>query len=289
MNKKVLIAVTVTTVLLITGFILYFKNKSETQTGQGILGMQTSEVSALRKAVGKDELIVGIDEAFPPISFKDIDGSYAGIDIDWAKEVEKRSGVKMTAKPIEWDSIIPALLSKDIDIIWSGMGITPERAQKVNFVTYSKGPKGVAFTLASTQINSKDELSGKVIAVQSGSYQETDLKTGKIIPVNSWKEIRSMSTLPEAILDLKLGRVDAVIAGPDSANYYIQKTLNQAEKFKMVDVGYSEGQGGIALRKEDTTIQTELQKVVEEIIKDGTASKITLKWLGVDKYANWSN
>ena len=281
MNKKILIAAAITSVLVITGVLLYLKSRPGTQN------VPAASQSALRQAVGKDELIVGIDEAFPPITFKDINGNYTGIDIEWAEEVEKRTGVKMTFKPIEWDSIIPALLSKDIDIIWAGMGITPEREQKVNFVVYSKGPKGVAFTLASSSINEQNDLAGKVIAVQSGSYQESDLKDGKIIPVNSWKEIRSMSTLPEAILDLKIGRVDAVIASPDSASYYIQKTLNETAKFKMVDVGYTEGKGGVALRKEDAATQAELQKVVTEIIKDGTASRISLKWLGVDKYQDW--
>ena len=286
MNKKYIIAGAVVTALLIGGTAIYFATSAKSvQVNKN--AVQGVETSALKKLVPSGELIVGIDEAFPPVTFKQADGSYAGIDIELAQEMQKRTGVKMTAKPIEWDSIIPALISKDIDIIWSGMGITQERAQKVNFVTYSKGPKGVAFTLTSSNINSKEDLTGKVIAVQSGSYQETDLKEGKIIAVNSWKEIKSMSTLPEAILDLKLGRVDAVIAGPDSANYYIQKTLNEADKFKMVDVGYAEGQGGIGLRKEDVALQAELQKVVDEIIKDGTASKITMKWLGVDKYLNY--
>ena len=140
---------------------------------------------------------------------------------------------------------------------------------------------------AASGIKSKADLQGKVIAVQSGSYQEQDLKDGKIIPVNSWKELRSLSTLPEAILDLKIGRVDVVIAGVDSAAYYINKTLNNSTGFRTVDVGYGNGNGGIAIRKGDTALASALQQQVNDIIKDGTASKITQKWLGIDKYQNW--
>ena len=275
-------------VLAVLGIAVVFLTNRSEQKKTNTNNQSDQVQSALRKALGKDELVIGIDEAFPPTSFKQIDGSYAGIDIDFAKELEARTGVKVTFKSVEWDSIIPALLRKDIDVVWAGMGITSERQQKVNFVVYSKGPKGVAFTLSDSGIKSSSDLQGKIIAVQSGSYQEQDLKDGKIIPVNSWKEIKSMSTLPEAILDLKIGRVDAVICAQEPAGYYIEKTLNESAKFKVVDVGYGVGKGGIAFRKEDETIRLEVEKVVDQIIADGAASKISMKWLGIDKYKDWT-
>lgn len=268
-------------VLILLGVLILSREKNtdnvKTPQNQSELGI----------ALKKDELVIGIDEAFPPTTFKEADGSYAGMDIDFALEVEKRTGVKVVFKPIEWDNIIPALLMKDIDVVWSGMGVTPEREQKANFVVYSKGPKGYAFTTSESQIKSKEDLKDKIIAVQAGSYQEEDLKNGKIIPVNSWKEIRSVSTLPEAILDLKLGRIDAVICSQDNAGYYIEKTLNESANFKVLDVGYEVGSVGIAIRKEDSEVKSALQKIVDEIITDGTASKISLKWLGIDKYQNF--
>jgi polar amino acid transport system substrate-binding protein len=96
-----------------------------------------------------------------------------------------------------------------------------------------------------------------------------------------------MSTLPEAILDLKIGRVDVVISGQDTAAYYIEKTLNATDQFRVVDVGYGMGSAGIALRKDEPQVTADLQTVVNDIIKDGTASKISEKWLGIDKYLNW--
>jgi polar amino acid transport system substrate-binding protein len=282
-NKKVLVLTGVVITALVVLAVYAFTQKTIQPQNNS-----SQSQSELRKALGKDELIVGIDEAFPPVSFKDIDGNYVGIDIDFAKELEKRTGVKVTFKPVEWDSIIPALLKKDIDVVWSGMGVTPEREQKVNFVVYSKDPKGVAFVLKNSSIAGANDLKGKVIAVQSGSYQEQDLKDGKIIPVNSWKELKSMSTLPEAILDLKIGRVDAVIASQESAAYYIEKTLNESSKYSSIDIGYGIGKGGIAFRKEDEAVRIAVETVVNQIISDGTASQISMKWLGIDKYKNWT-
>lgn len=269
-------------IVILIALIFVLRPSAEVSNVEGV-----NTTSGLAKAIGKNELIVGIDEAFPPITFKDIDGEYRGIDIDLAKEVEKRTGVKMIFKSIEWENIIPSLMTKDIDIIFSGMGVTDERREMVDFAVYSRSPKGKAFVLGSSNINNKDDLWGRIIAVQSGSYQETDLKEGKIIPIGSWKEIRSISTLPEAIIDLRLGRVDVIISGEDPAAYYIEKTLNASNEFRSIDVGYGIGESGVAFRKEDSKIREEFKKVIDEIILDGTAGQITLEWLGIDKYENW--
>ena len=141
MENKKLIPVAVFTLLMV-GLGVYFLATNNKQSE--VKGMNANNTSTLRKVLGKDELVVGIDEAFPPITFKDIDGQMKGMDIDFAKEVEKRTGVKMKFKPVEWENIIPALLTSDIDIIWSGMSITPEREAKVDFVKVSEGTKGVA-------------------------------------------------------------------------------------------------------------------------------------------------
>jgi polar amino acid transport system substrate-binding protein len=284
-NKQKIIA-GVAFAILAVGVGIYFLNTNKQNDVKGANTVDV-EVSNLQKALGKDELVVGIDEAFPPVTFKDINGQMSGMDIDFAKEVEKRTGVKMVFKPVEWDNIIPSLLAKDIDIIWSGMSITPEREAKVDFVKYSQGPKGVAFVLNDSSIKTVADLQGKVIGAQSGSYQETDLKAGTIVPVGSWKDIRSFSTLPEALIDLGIGRVDAIICSPESAGYYIEKTLQQSTKFRVVEVGYGVGFGGVAFRKGSLELKSALQEVVDQIIADGTASKITMSWLGIDKYSNW--
>jgi len=287
MKKKILIAISAIIVVGIAvgfGWSYYLKStQSAGTTDNATLASKTT----FRRLLGKDTLVVGIDEEFPPITFKDASGNFTGVDIDFANEFAKRAGIKVIFKPVEWDSIIPALISGNIDVVWSGMGITAERQQQVSFAVYSRDPKGVAFVLADSSIKSKYDLKGKIIAVQSGSYQETDLKAGKIITQNSWKEIRSMSTLPEAIIDLKLGRVDAVICSQDSASYYIEKTLDESAMFKIVDVGYEIGAGGVAFRKSDDQLRQEAQKIIDGIIRDGTASKITTKWFGMDKYKNW--
>ncbi len=115
------------------------------------------------KVMEKGVIIIGIDEAFPPVTFRDENGEIIGSDIDLAKEAAKRMGVDVKFQPVEWDSIIPALESRKIDIIWSGMGITEEREEQIDFIKYSKGPKGLFFVRADSEIESKEDLSNKVV------------------------------------------------------------------------------------------------------------------------------
>ncbi len=91
-----------------------------------------------------------------------------------------------------------------------------------------------------------------------------------------------MSTLPESLLDLSLGRVDAVFAGEQSSRYYINKNLSNVE-FRTVDAGYGIGYSGIGIRKEDDQLQKVLQEIIDEMISDGAATKVSEEWYGIDK------
>ena len=72
-------------------------------------------------------MVIGLDNTFAPMGFRDEEGKIIGCDIDLANEVANRIGVKATFKPCEWDGIIFDLRSKKIDLIWNGLTITPER------------------------------------------------------------------------------------------------------------------------------------------------------------------
>lgn len=101
----------------------------------------------------KDTLIVGIDDAFAPLGFKDESGEITGFDIDLAKELAKRLNKKIIFQPIDWTMKESELKSGNIDLIWNGYTITDERKNKVDFsVPYLKN-KQVIVTLADSNIN----------------------------------------------------------------------------------------------------------------------------------------
>jgi ABC-type amino acid transport substrate-binding protein len=81
----------------------------------------------------KGKLVVGLDDSFPPMGFRDEKGEIVGFDIDLAKEAAKRLGVQVEFKPVDWDGVLLSLKNKDIDVIWNGLTITEERKKQITF------------------------------------------------------------------------------------------------------------------------------------------------------------
>jgi polar amino acid transport system substrate-binding protein len=101
-------------------------------TFAGEIQRKLVQESAIEKIMRKGSMKVGIG-IFVPWSFKDINGKLTGFEVDVARKVAKDIGVKADFVPTEWSGIIPSLLTGKFDVIIGGMGITAERALKVNF------------------------------------------------------------------------------------------------------------------------------------------------------------
>ena len=89
---------------------------------------------ALTSGYAEDKVYVnGFDAAYPPFTFIGKDGNPAGLDIDSINWIAKEMGFKVRHQPTDWAAIVPSLKAKKIDLIASGMSITPERQAEVDF------------------------------------------------------------------------------------------------------------------------------------------------------------
>jgi ABC-type amino acid transport substrate-binding protein len=77
-------------------------------------------------------LKVGVSAEYPPLIYKQ-EGRLVGIEADNAKAVGDIMGQQMTLVEMPFEKLIPALQAGEIDVIMSGMSITPERAEKISF------------------------------------------------------------------------------------------------------------------------------------------------------------
>ena len=90
-----------------------------------------AEDESLAKIKEKGTLILGLDDSFPPMGFRDENNEIVGFDIDLAKEVASRLGVELKLQPIDWAAKEMELSSGNIDCIWNGMSDTPERQESM--------------------------------------------------------------------------------------------------------------------------------------------------------------
>ena len=239
----------------------------------------SSNDDSLQYVMDKGELIVGLDDSFPLMGYRDKDNKIVGFDVDLAKETCKRMGIKAKFQPVSWESKEQELSSKNIDCIWNGFGITPEREKVLTFTEpYMSNPQ-IFVVLADSGIKTEADLKGKVVAAQSGSTayatidKDTNLK-------DSFKEFIGVEDNVKALMDLEVGGSDAVAMDTVVARYYMTKDPG---KYSIIeDTTILDEEMGVGFRKGDNALCKKVEDTLKEMQKDGTLAKISKKWFGED-------
>ena len=155
------------------------------------------------------KLVVGLDDNFPPMGFRDEKNELVGFDIDMAREAAKRAGLEVEFKPIDWDSKEAELKSKHIDILWNGLTVTPEREKNMSFsIPYLVDTTEIVVKKDSP-IQSVNDLKGKIVGTQQGSSAETVLD--KEPDTKQFKQLKKYGDFVSAFMDLEVGRIDALV------------------------------------------------------------------------------
>lgn len=239
----------------------------------------SKEDTSLDYILDKGELVVGLDDAFPPMGFRDDDNNIVGFDIDLATEVAKRMDVKVKFQPISWASKEQEIASKNIDCIWNGFGITPEREEALTLSNpYLENPQ-IYVVLADSGIKTEEDLKGKVVAAQNGStaYLTIDKNTELR---DSFKEFVGVEDNVKALMDLEVGGSDAVAMDTIVARYYMSKDPN---KYSIIaDTTIFDEKVAIAFRKGDNALCEKVEEILKEMKADGTLAQISEKWFGKD-------
>jgi len=229
-----------------------------------------------------NEVVVGLDDTFVPMGFKDDKGKVVGFDIDLAKEVFKRENMKVTFQPIDWSMKETELKSGNIDAIWNGYSITDERKKKVNFSDAYLKNRQVIITLSNSKIKTKSDLKGKNVGIQEGSSSLDAVNKDKnlVKSFNGSKPVLYENN-NQALMDLESKRVDVVVADETLAKYYMNK--RGQNKYKILEDNFGEEEYGIGVRKDDADLLKKINKEISAMKNDGTYDKIYKKWFGTLK------
>lgn len=231
---------------------------------------------SLDRVKKEGKLVLGLDDSFPPMGYKIADGTIVGFDIDAANEVCKRLGIELALQPTAWKGVINSLYAGKFDCIWNGMTITKERVARVNFTKpYILDGQVVVVRFTEKRFTDYKDLGGMIVGCQEGSPAVT---AAKKLP-NAPKAINEYEDNPKALLDLKAGRLDAVVIDNVTGRDAIAK---QVGSFKTLPGFISKEPFGVAFRKEDNALRAAVQKTLDEMVADGTMAKISEKWFGED-------
>lgn len=205
-------------------------------------------------------LKVGLNAEYPPFEFKK-DGKITGFDVDLLDMISKKAGFKYTLHHMSFDGLIPALKAGKIDMIMSSMSATSEREKQVDFsIPYYEGITLYIKQKSNAELIDKDSIKGKRVGVFLGTVQEQ--------AANRMKGEYSLNVIPSdsifgAIMNLKNGKVDVVLADGATALGYLKENAELTEF-------YSEGDGSnglsIALDKgKHSELLVKIDKAIKEI------------------------
>ena len=225
--------------------------------------------------------VIGIDDKFAPMTFRNEQNFLVGFDIDLAKEVAQRLDVTFEFKPIDWHNKESEITSGNVDIIWSGCDIIDEYKEYMVFSKPYMDNRQVVLLRADSKdvIRSEDDLAGKIVGTQAGSNSETYINENLKVK-NSFMKFLTYTNFNEGFEYLKRGEVDALIVDEIAARY---EMLNNPKVFQFVEVTIGPiTEFGIGFRKDDVELRDKIQAAFGDIVKDGTAKKISEHWFNAD-------
>lgn len=234
-------------------------------------------------ACGKKEenkLVVGLDDTFTPMGFRDDKNNIVGFDIDLAKAVCEKLNMKFEAQPISWEAKVNELNTKNVDCIWNGLSVTPENQEKMTLSpSYMKNDIALVVKKDS-KIETSADMAGKKLALQSGSaaQQLLDSEDNKALK-DSLGKINPFDTYNTALLDLDSANSDAVLMDSIVANYAITEG---GKDYKVLADSLLEDNYAIGFRKGNQELCDKVWNALKELKEEGKVAEISKKWFGTD-------
>lgn len=226
----------------------------------------------------KGTFILGLDDEFPPMGYRDENNEIIGFDVEVAQEVCSRLGVKLILQPIDWLAKEMELANKQIDCIWNGFTITDERKEAMAFTEAYVNNAQVVIVPSSSSIKTLKDIAGKKVGVQAGSSAEEAIEDTPDFAASIGSLIEFKDNLT-ALMDLEIGGCDAVVMDLIVANYAINQT---GKDFRILDEALSPEEYGVGFRLEDRDLADTVTSIMKDMVKDGSMAKIAVKYFGAD-------
>ena len=249
--------------------------KLQMKLGSALLGFSVLMAVPATAAYAQDKkvLIVATDTAFVPFEFKQ-NGKYTGFDIELWEALAKKMGVQYKLQPMDFNGILPALQTQNVDVALAGITIKDERKKVIDF---SDGYYNSGFMLmvaANSSIKGVEDLKGKTLAIKTGTSAADYAKANF-----AGTELRQFPNIDNAYLELITKRVDAAMHDTPNVLYFAA-TAGKG-KVKVVGTQMMAHQYGIGFPK-GSPLVPKVNAALAKMKKDGRYNAIYKKWFGVE-------
>ncbi|MBU6491391.1 MAG: transporter substrate-binding domain-containing protein [Burkholderiales bacterium] len=242
-----------------------------------LLGTVSAHAEDLLSAVKQRGVLrIGLEGTYPPFDYRGPDGKLEGFDVDVAKAVAAKLGVKPQFITTEWSGIIAGLQAGKFDVIVNQVAITPQRQQVLDFSQpYAYSAAQLIQRKDDTrQFKSLEDLKGKKLGVSLGSnYNQLANSVPGI-------DVKTYPGAPEYLRDLADKRLDAALNDRLMLAYLIKTSQLPLRAGALVKGG---GEAvGIPFRKGNPEFAKAIDTALSSLKQDGTLKKLSLHWFGQD-------
>lgn len=224
--------------------------------------------------IQKSRLIkIAIPTDFPPYGFVGTDLQPQGLDIDMAKYIGAKMGVKVELVPVTSANRIAYLQTKKADLVISTLGKNPEREKVIDFTSAYSPFFQAVYASKSLAIKSMDDLKGKSVAVTRGAIEDQELS--KVAP--SGTDIKRFEDNNATISAFVSGQTQLVATGASVAGNMMQKNPQLNAEYKLL---LKDSPNFIGVAKGEDALRTRVNAIIADAKKSGDVDKMAQKWLG---------
>lgn len=249
----------------------------------------------LDRVTGNGAMVVATNSGWPPQSFLDDSNELVGFDVDVAREIARRLGVEVSFETPEWAIMTGGHWNGRYDLAVGSVTPTVARAEVIDFPAVYYFSPYVFVVHEDSAAQSRDDLNGKVIGVETGTTSEDyvnrrlEIDAPGLAPIEYTLEPGEVRTYADSMLpfdDLRLGdgvRLDAVIAPEQTA----VAAIENGYPLKVIEGDYAFREPLVVVTdKGDAEWNARISGIVEEMKADGTLAELTTKWYGRDYSAD---
>ncbi len=229
----------------------------------------------LANVMSRGTLRVAVPQDFPPFGSVGTDMTPQGYDIDMAKLLADKMGVKIELVPVTSANRIPYLQTDKVDLVISSLGKNPDREKVIDFSdAYAPFFSGV-FGPADVAVAKPADLSGKTVGVTRGAIE--DLELTKVVPADAtMKRYEDNNGTISAFLS---GQVDVVATGNVVAAAILKRNPPKKPELKFL---IKNSPCYVGMNKSEPKLMDKVNTIIAAAKSDGSLNAISQKWLGAD-------
>lgn len=229
-----------------------------------------------------NKLVIGVDDSYPPMEYVDDAGNLVGFDVDFATELGKELGKEVEFKSTAWDGIFIGLNAEKYDVIISSVSITKERLESYDVSTpYLANGQVIVVAKDGPEISKIEDLGGLTVGVQIDTTSDNSAKeVNKSVDF----ELKAYDQIIQTFLELKTGRLDAVVVDSMVALEYIK---NEPDTYKISSAQLSNEPIAVYFKKgANDKLLSDVNAAIKKMQDNGKLAELSNKWFGTDFTSN---